>query len=42
VTRYLLDTNHLCAAFLRADPMTLLTTDRDFVALADIRTEDWT
>lgn len=32
----------LQAALLRADPMTLLTTDHDFAALADIRTEDWT
>ncbi len=40
--RVLSQIDMLQAALLRADPMILLTTDRDFAALPDIHTEDWT
>jgi len=38
MARYLLDTNHLSSRSLDA---TLLTDDRDFEALPDLRIENW-
>ena len=40
--RVLSQVDMLQAAFLRYDQMTLLTTDRDFDAMPDLHTEDWT